>query len=80
MCIRDSTTASSAGSANTGGGGGGGSINVPSHTQAIGSNGGSGVIIIRYSGAQRGTGGTITASGGYTYHTFTSSGTFNTGS
>jgi len=74
------TTASSAGSANTGGGGGGGSINVPSHTQAIGSNGGSGVIIIRYSGAQRGTGGTITASGGYTYHTFTSSGTFNTGS
>jgi hypothetical protein len=33
-------------------------------------------VIIRYSGAQRGTGGAITTTGGYTYHTFTSSGTF----
>ena len=39
--------------------------------------GGSGVVIIRYPGLQRGTtGGTVTFSGGYTYHTFTSSGTF----
>jgi hypothetical protein len=36
------------------------------------------VCIIRYAGAQRGTGGTITSSGGFTFHTFTSSGTFTT--
>jgi hypothetical protein len=34
------------------------------------------VIIIRYLGSQRGTGGTVTSSGGYTYHTFTQSGTY----
>jgi len=39
-------------------------------------NGGSGVVIIRYLGAQKGTGGTVTSSGGYTIHTFTSSGTY----
>jgi hypothetical protein len=33
-------------------------------------------VILRYAGAQRATGGTVTSSGGYTYHTFTSSGTF----
>jgi hypothetical protein len=33
-------------------------------------------VIIRYAGAQRGTGGTIVTTGGYTYHTFISSGTF----
>ena len=58
---------------NTGGGGGGGGYPTPSY---IGSTGGSGIIIIRYSGAQRGTGGTVTSAGGYTYHTFTSSGTY----
>lgn len=52
------------GTANKGGGGG------------SGGNGGSGVVIIRYAGAQRATGGTVTSSGGYTIHTFTSSGTF----
>jgi hypothetical protein len=41
-----------------------------------GGNGGSGVVIISYLGSQRGTGGTITSVGGYTYHTFTSSGTY----
>ena len=57
-----------AGTANRGGGGGSGST---------GGAGGSGVVIIRYSGTtQRGTGGTVTTTGGYTYHTFTSSGTF----
>ena len=55
--------------ANRGGGGGGGG-------GASGSNGGSGIVIIRYAGTQRGTGGTISSSGGYTYHTFTSSGTY----
>jgi len=59
------------GTANTGGGGGGsyGSSNA-------GANGGSGVVIVRYLGSTRGSGGTITSAGGYTYHTFTTSGTF----
>jgi hypothetical protein len=57
------------GTANTGGGGGGGGT--------PGGNGGSGVVIIAYLGSQRGTGGTVTTSGGYTIHTFTSSGTYN---
>lgn len=51
--------------ANKGGGGGG-------HF----GGGGSGVVIIRYLGAQVGTGGTVTSAGGYTYHTFNSSGIF----
>ena len=42
-----------------------------------GGTGGSGVVVIRYvSSSQRGTGGTVTSSGGYYYHTFTSSGTY----
>lgn len=57
-------TAPSNGTANTGGGGG------------ASGNGGSGVVIIRYLGTQRGTGGTVTSAGGYTIHTFTSSGTY----
>lgn len=59
-----------AGTANTGGGGGG-SANI-----SAGGNGGSGIVVISYLGAQRGTGGTVTSSGGYTIHTFTSSGTY----
>jgi len=62
-------TGGSAGTVNTGGGGGGGPRNVPF-------SGGSGVVIIRYAGAQRGTGGSVTANGGYTIHTFTASGSF----
>ena len=58
-----------AGTTNTGGGGGGGA-------QASSGSGGSGVVIVRYLGSQRGSGGTITSTGGYTYHTFSSSGTF----
>jgi hypothetical protein len=42
----------------------------------VGAAGGSGIVIIRYTGSQRGSGGTVTSSGGYTYHTFTSSGTY----
>jgi hypothetical protein len=34
------------------------------------------VVIIRYSGSQRGSGGTVTSVGGFTYHTFTGNGTF----
>ena len=59
-----------AGTTNTGGGGGGG------NSGNTGKNGGSGIAIIRYAGSQRGTGGTVTSVGGYTYHTFTSSGTY----
>jgi hypothetical protein len=33
-------------------------------------------VIIAYPGVQRGTGGTVTSSGGNTIHTFTSSGTY----
>jgi hypothetical protein len=38
------------------------------------SSGGSGIVIVRYLGPPRATGGTITQSGGYTIHTFTTSG------
>jgi hypothetical protein len=41
-----------------------------------GANGTSGICIIAYAGSQRGTGGTITTSNGYTYHTFTANGSF----
>ena len=57
-----------AGSANTGGGAGGGTT--------AGGTGGSGIVVVRYPGGQRGTGGVVTSSGGFTFHTFTSSGTF----
>lgn len=70
-----SPTTGVAGTANTGGGGGGGGA-TPGSSWAGGA-GGSGIVIIAYPGAQRGTGGTITTAGGYTIHTFTSSGTFN---
>jgi hypothetical protein len=34
-------------------------------------------VIVRYIGTSaRGSGGTVTVSGGYVYHTFTSSGTY----
>lgn len=57
--------------ANTGGGGAGGGGNL------AGGAGGSGIVIIRYlTGLYSATGGTITTSGDYTIHTFTSSGTF----
>jgi hypothetical protein len=69
-----SPTNGSPGAANTGGGGGAGT-NGASYNFSAG-NGGSGVLIIRYSGTQRASGGTVTSSGGFTIHTFTSSGTF----
>jgi hypothetical protein len=60
--------------ANTGNGGGAGnnSIYIPDSTQC---NGASGIVKLRYPGSKvLASGGTITSSGGYTYHTFTSSG------
>ena len=71
-CLRGGTTLATTGSANRGAGGGGGAGTSP------GAAGGSGVNIIRYAGSgSRATGGTITYSGSYTYHTFTSNGSFS---
>jgi uncharacterized protein YjdB len=56
--------------ANTGGGGGAGPIDAPNK----GGNGGSGIVIIKYLGTPKAVGGTITQSGGYTIHTFTTVG------
>lgn len=64
--------AGTAGTANRGGGAGG----TGDAAGATGASGGSGIVIIRYGGSQRGSGGTVTSAGGYTYHTFTTSGTF----
>jgi len=61
------------GSTNSGGGGGGAS---GGSTTANGGNGGSGIVILRYRGKQKATGGTILYENGYTIHTFTSSGSF----
>jgi hypothetical protein len=58
------------GDANGGGGGGGDGGTAPT----VGGNGGSGIVIVRYAGPPRATGGTVTQSGGYTIHTFTTSG------
>jgi hypothetical protein len=33
-------------------------------------------VVIRYFGSQRGSGGTISSSGGYTYHRFGANGTY----
>jgi len=65
-------TSPTAGTTNTGGGGGGGrGFGGPG-----GAAGGSGIVIVRYLGAPRGSGGTIVQNGGYTYHTFLASSTF----
>lgn len=70
------TTPSVAGTTNSGGGGGGGSHNGTPGSE-IGRAGGSGIVIISYSGAQLGTGGSnVFYTGANTVHTFTTSGTF----
>ena len=63
-----------AGTTNTGGGGGGGGGGAA--PGGNGGAGGSGIVVIKYIGSQRGTGGTVTSVGGYTIHTFTSSSTY----
>jgi len=65
------------GTPNTGGGGGGSARR--GSTNGIGGDGGSGIVIIRYEGPQTATGGAVSESGGYTYHTFTTNGTFTPG-
>lgn len=69
-----------------GGGGAGGDANGGAGTNGLGGGGGggysvrggggSGIVIIRYAGPPKATGGTITTVGTDTVHTFTSSGTF----
>lgn len=60
--------------ANSGGGGGGGKTTGTRSTA-----GATGIVIIRYPGPQKATGGnTISFVNGYTVHTFTSPGTFTT--
>ena len=73
--VLDADGATHSGTVNTGGGGGGGGFNPNSGTFLAGT-GGSGIVILRYAGAQRGSGGTVTNAGGYTIHTFTASGTY----
>lgn len=63
------------GTVNTGSGGGAG---FPVLGFNFAGNGGSGVVILRYLGTPKATGGIITQSDGYTYHTFNSSGYFST--
>jgi hypothetical protein len=65
-------TPNAAGTVNTGGGGGAGAAT----SNNFGAQGGSGVAVIRYSGIPKATGGNITQSGGYTLHTYNTSGTF----
>jgi hypothetical protein len=69
---------------NSGGGGGGAagfsataSLRPIANDYFTAGSGGSGIAIIRYPGPQRGTGGTVTTSGSYTYHTFTSTGFYS---
>lgn len=64
----------SSATASTGGGGGGAGGDGSSYF--AGGAGGSGIVVIRYLGAQKALGGTITTSGGYTIHTFTNSDNF----
>ena len=60
----------SPGTPNTGGGGGGGTT----ADSGVGGAGGSGIVIVRYRGPQKATGGTITSVDGYTIHSFTTVG------
>jgi hypothetical protein len=54
----------------TGGAGG------PGGNNTLGTPGNSGVVVIKYVGAQRGIGGSVSPIGTYTIHTFTSPGTY----
>ena len=64
---------------NTGSGGGGAGYSAVSNS-IVGGNGGSGVVLIRYKGSQKASGGdSIIKHRGYTVHVFTSSGSFVVG-
>jgi hypothetical protein len=64
------------GAANTGGGGAASTTDQYERPPYLQGLGGSGIVVLRYLGTPVATGGTITQTGGYTYHTFTSSDTF----
>jgi hypothetical protein len=68
----------SAGTANTGGGGGGSGVYPGSSGNRVGKGGGSGIILMRISGSKTASSTTGSPSrvesGGYTYYTFTGSG------
>ena len=72
------TTQGTAGTANTGGGGCSSTTTVSiGKTDVLGGAGGSGIVIIKYLTAEiTATGGTMTTSGSYKIHSFTSSGSF----
>jgi hypothetical protein len=65
---RGSTDSGGNGGSNTGSGGGG------SNGVSTSGSGGSGIVVIRYPGPQRATGGTVTRVGNDTVHTFTTVG------
>lgn len=86
------TQGASAGAGGSGGHGGAGSLTTGGASSYYGGGGGGGgnsggnnsggagcqgVVIVRYLGPQVGYGGTVTSAGGYTIHTFTSSGSFS---
>lgn len=58
-------------------GGGAAGPGVSSGGMNNGANGAQGVVVIKYLGSQKGTGGTVTNDGTYTIHTFTNSGTYS---
>lgn len=63
-----------AGNAAQGYGGGGGGASAPGNLPAPGSGG---VVVVRYRGTPKATGGAITQVNGYTIHTFAAAGTFS---
>ena len=71
------SSAAEDGQINTGGGGG---SNRGYYTGLVAGSGGSGIVLIRYSGPPRANGGdSIISHNGYTIHVFNSSGTFTLG-
>tara|TARA_R100000479_G_scaffold93766_1_gene46301 strand:- start:2177 stop:3343 length:1167 start_codon:yes stop_codon:yes gene_type:complete len=72
------SSGSSGGDATDGTGSGGGGRGRWDQGSGRGGNGGDGLVIFRYrdSDGQKASGGTVTQSGGYYYHVFTSSNTF----
>ena len=56
-------------------GGGGGGVRDPGNRAG---HGGNGRIIIAYAGGQRGSGGSYTSSGGWSYHTYNYTGSLTT--
>lgn len=69
------------GQPNTGGGGGGAIAWAGAGVDSNGGNGGSGIVIIRYKGPQKATGGDqVYESNGHTIHIFNNSGSFVVGS